>query len=242
MQKNSQPDDASEIRNDGSINQEKADGVSVGGRLSDYLVLCHPYGYNHPKQREFEGYAVDLTEHVFTLLLLVDHDRFFKLTQDIDPRLHPVGRSKLSRSLIPKKNQLVEKSFIKRLVGVKAVVISYNLWMSCNTEEIFSFTAHYCTGQEIKNTHIGMPSTTATDGVSLYLSVMEVVDNFGLKEKIVGITSDGGGNFWVCREALESKYTNESVFFFTQAPINHGAPCIYIGRGLQGGSEINQVR
>ena len=57
-----------------------------------------------------------------------------------------------------------------------------------------------------------MPSTTAADGVSLSLSVMEVVDNFGLEANIVGITSDGDGNLWVCREALESKYTNDSVF------------------------------
>ena len=57
-----------------------------------------------------------------------------------------------------------------------------------------------------------MPSTTATDGVSLSLSVMEVVENFGLEAKIVGITSDGGGNLRVCREAMESKYTNDSIF------------------------------
>ena len=42
---------------------------------------------------------------------------------------------------------------------------------------------------------------------------MEVMENFGLEEKIVGITSDGDGNLRVCREALESKYTNDSVFF-----------------------------
>ena len=56
-----------------------------------------------------------------------------------------------------------------------------------------------------------MPSTTATDGVSQSLSIMEVVETFGLEAKIMGITSDGGGNLWVCREALESKYTNDSV-------------------------------
>ena len=32
----------------------------------------------------------------------------------------------------------------------------------------------------------------------------------------MGVTSDGGGNLWVCREALESKYTNESVFYPTK--------------------------
>ena len=84
--------------------------------------------------------------------------------------------------------------------------------MSCKTEEIFSLTAHYCIGQEIKNTYIGVPSITATDVVYLSLSVMEVVENFGLVTKIVAITSDGGGNLRVCREALESKYTNDSVF------------------------------
>ena len=57
-----------------------------------------------------------------------------------------------------------------------------------------------------------MPSTTDTDGVCLSLSVMEVVHNFVLEEKIVGITSDGGGNLRVFREALEPKYTNESIF------------------------------
>ena len=57
-----------------------------------------------------------------------------------------------------------------------------------------------------------MLSTTATDSVSLYLSVMEVVENFGWEAKIVGITIDGGGTLWVCREALELKYTNDSVF------------------------------
>ena len=57
-----------------------------------------------------------------------------------------------------------------------------------------------------------MPSTTATDGVSLSLSVMEVVENFGLEANIVGITSDGGGNLRVFREAMESKYTNDSIF------------------------------
>ena len=84
--------------------------------------------------------------------------------------------------------------------------------MSSKAEEFFSLTAHYCTGRERKNTHIGMTATTATDGVYLSLSDMEVVENFGLEAKIVGIMSDGGGNLQVFREALELKYTNDSVF------------------------------
>ena len=86
-----------------------------------------------------------------------------------------------------------------------------------------------------------MPYTTATDGVSLYLSIMEVVENFGLEANIVEITSDGGVILWVCREAMESKYTNDYVYPPPKALIHHGLPCTYIGRVLKGGSTINQV-
>ena len=86
--------------------------------------------------------------HAFTSLSLVDHDCFRKLTQDLDPRLRPVGRSKLSWSLVPTKKKLAEKYVIERLAEVKAAEISYDLCMSCKTEENFSLTAHYCKGQD----------------------------------------------------------------------------------------------
>ena len=91
--KTSQPDDASELSTDDvSRKWRKADEASVGGRFSYYLLPCHPYGYNHPKQREFEGNIFALISHAFTSLSLVDHYFFRNLTQDLDPRLHPVGR------------------------------------------------------------------------------------------------------------------------------------------------------
>ena len=200
MQKTSHPYDASELStDDGSRKRRKAEEVIVGERFSDYLLPCPPYGDINPKQREFEGNVVPLMAHVFTSLLMVDHDCFRILTQDLDPQLHPIEHSKISRSLIPTENQSAERSVIERLAKVKAILISYDLWMSRNTEEIFSLTSHYCTIPERKNTHIGMPSTTTTDGVSLYLYVMEVVDEFSLESNIVGITNDGGINLRVCR-------------------------------------------
>ena len=71
-----------------------------------------------------------------------------------------------------------------------------------------------------KNTQIGIPSTTANDGFYLYLSVMEVAENFSSEVKIVGIKSDGGENLRVCREALELKYTND---YFSPHPSPYSA-------------------
>ena len=75
LQKSSQPDDAYEIRtDDGSIKRRKADEVSVGYILLDYPLPYHNYGDNNLRQRESEGNFFTLMAHVFTLLLLVDHD------------------------------------------------------------------------------------------------------------------------------------------------------------------------
>ena len=52
LRKTSNPDDASDLStDDGSRKRRKSDEVSVGDRLSDCLLPCHPYGDNHPKQR-----------------------------------------------------------------------------------------------------------------------------------------------------------------------------------------------
>ena len=69
--------------------------------------------------------------------------------------------------------------------------------MVSNMEEISPLMAHYFTGPDRKNTQIGIPYTTANDGVSLSLYIMEVAEKFLLEENIVGITIGGGGNLWV---------------------------------------------
>ena len=115
MHNKSQSDDASDLSDDDSRKRRNSDEVSVGGRLSYYLVPCHPYGDKHPNQRDFGINIVALMPHEFTSLSFVDHDFFRKMTKDLDPFICPVGRSKLSQSLIPTEKQLVENYFIDRL-------------------------------------------------------------------------------------------------------------------------------
>ena len=74
LKKNSHPHDVSELSGDGSRKRTKANELSLCGRLSDYLVLCHPYGDKHTMHREFKVNIVAWMAHVFTLLPLVDHD------------------------------------------------------------------------------------------------------------------------------------------------------------------------
>ena len=124
----SQTDDTSELSTDDSSRiRRKYTEVSVGGRLSHYLLPYHIYGDNNTKQRDFEVNAIALMEHAFRSLSLVDHDFFRKMTQDIYPRCHPVGSSKLLWSLIRTENQSVEGCVVERLSEVKDLLISYDL-------------------------------------------------------------------------------------------------------------------
>ena len=58
-------------------------------------------------------------------------------------------------------------------------------------------TAHYTRDHAREHSHIGMPTRTSTDGDSLSVTVVNVINHFSLGLKVVGITSDGGTNLAV---------------------------------------------
>ena len=64
------------------------------------------------------------------------------------------------------------------------------LWMSKTTQEIFSMTAHHTREHVREHAHIGTPITTSTDGESLAVPIGNVINQFNLESKLVGITSD----------------------------------------------------
>ena len=55
-------------------------------------------------------------------------------------------------------------------------------------------TKHYTHGNVRENAHIWIPITISTDGESLAVLVVNVINQFNLWSKRVGITSDGGTN------------------------------------------------
>ena len=57
-----------------------------------------------------------------------------------------------------------------------------------------------------------MPVTTSTDGYSLVVLVGNVINQFNLGLKLVGITSDGGTNLATCKAILESNFEKVGLF------------------------------
>ena len=69
-------------------------------------------------------------------------------------------------------------------------------------------TEHYICEHVIEHTHIGMPITPSTDGESLEFPVSNVINQFILGSKLVGITSDGGTKLDRCKVILDSTFDN----------------------------------
>ena len=60
--------------------------------------------------------------------------------------------------------------------------------------------------------HIGIPITTSSYCKSLAVPVSNVINQFSLGSKLVGITSDCGTNLERCKAISESNFDNIGVF------------------------------
>ena len=76
----------------------------------------------------------------------------------------------------------------------------------------FSMEVHYKLDYVRENSHIGMPTTSSTEGESLAVRVRNVINQFSLGSKRFGITSYGHTNLERFKAILESTFDNTGVF------------------------------
>ena len=99
----------------------------------------------------------------------------------LDPSIQHITRSKLTSYFTRKKLNKAETYVSSLLDGVHCVVISYDLWISNTTQDIFPMTENYTCEHIRENDHIGMPITTSTYGYILSVSVSNVINQFSLR-------------------------------------------------------------
>ena len=134
------------------------------------------YDPNHPHQVEHEYHLVTMMAHAYTPLSLVEGESLRRMFTRLDSYIRPITRSKLTRTLISQKLKKAETDVPSLLYGVLCVVISYDLWMSKMTQDIFSMTSHYTRYHARVKEHIGIPITTSTYGDSLAVTVGNVIN------------------------------------------------------------------
>ena len=79
-------------------------------------------------------------------------------------------------------------------------------------QEIFLMTEHYTRDHAGEHAHTGMPITTSTNGESISVTVLNVINNFSLGSKLIDVTIDDGTNLERFKAILESNFDNTGVF------------------------------
>ena len=100
----------------------------------------------------------------FTPLYLVQTYYFQILVTNLDPSIRKLIQTLAKRKLIPEKSELLEIQVKYQINKCRAVLLTYNLWISQKNEEMFLITAHHCEGLESGFLHICIPATTCTHG------------------------------------------------------------------------------
>ena len=107
---------------------------------------------------EHEDHLVMMMAHAYTSLLLVEVEVFRRMVTHLDPSIWNITRYKLIRTLIRQKLKKEETYVSSLLDGVHCFFISYDLWMSNMTQEIF---------QQRHIKHVSMPESMLISGCPL---------------------------------------------------------------------------
>ena len=73
--------------------------------------------------------------------------------------------------------------------------------------------AHIMCAWKYKHVHLGMPySKVGTDGSSLSIPVLKLMEDFTIQDKVITYKSNGRYNFKTCQDVLEGKFTNTIIY------------------------------
>jgi len=195
------------------INKRKAESLMSSEASSvimkRFLLTNKPYGKDSEKQKDYEQSLVEMTAEALTPLNLCELPSYRRHVALLDSRINPVSRTRLTRTLIPDCYNTMKQKLIDELKEVVAVSLSYDLWMTRKTEEVFSLNAQY----QLYNVHLGMPySRGGTDGQNLAIAVKKTIDEMQLATKVISYTQDGGSNLVTCKRALDATVDNSNFF------------------------------
>ncbi len=118
----------------------------------------------------------------------------------------------MSQEILPR---LVEKTsqqyVLPALAGYFSAIASFNLWMSKGAHDVFALMINFLNNDwQPKHVIIGLFEAIETTSQALVRSLIELLDKYGLKKKIIAYVKDEGSNFNAMTTALKDVINCES--------------------------------
>ena len=185
-------------------------------------------GQRGPQQAFERNLALMATKDLRPPNMLCDSAFFRKLILTHEPKLSFPSRLRLREKLIPQLRKEVDDGKVVPALtqsgNVIACGITFDLWMSRQTEDIFAVVVHFIDMEwEVKAYCLGMLKMSKTDGAALNDGFHPVVTKYGLEDKILAFVSDEGANLDTCVNSFNESIRNSAAVAVAIEPF-HG-PC-----------------
>lgn len=171
------------------------------------LLATHKkYSPDSPSAQEINKNVVLLVARAGLPFSIVDNPDFKRLIYSINPRVQLPNRRSLVAKHIPEfKKAVMDDVVAPRLAKMESVTISFDLWMSRGCEDIFDLIVHGLDGTfNQTRVHLAIIQCDETRGETLSTLLLNQLEKFGIKDKVIACVKDGGSNLRACKNIIRS--------------------------------------
>ena len=142
---------------------------------------------------------------------LVESNHFNNFIRKLNPKFQCPGRSTLKKEVIfefdSRRDHVV--NFVKSISG--RCSLTTDIWSSIKNEAFIGVTIHYITNEwELKHFTLEVLRITGSHtGNAIYEILCKLLDDFGLKKKIISVTTDNGSNMVLVYRLLENDFNTQ---------------------------------
>ena len=145
------------------------------------------------------------------------------MTMTLNPIYTPPSRDLLSNHLIPAWYSVEKDNIMSELCSVAKVAITSDGWTSLTQDHYITVTAHYVQQGQMRQKVLRTKAVyVAQTGPVVAEEISDILQEFGILEKVVAVTVDNAANMDVAIKKL--KITKLGCFAHT---LNLGAQSIY---------------
>ena len=145
------------------------------------------------------------------------------MTKALNPKYMPPSRDSLTNELIPAWYEVEKSNIVSELSGVSKVALTSDGWTSISQDHYLTVTAHYIIEGKMRQKVLKTKAVyKAQTGQVVAEEIGEILQEFGIINKIVAVTVDNAANMDVAIKKLH--FIKLGCFAHT---LNLGAQSVY---------------
>lgn len=128
------------------------------------------------------------------------------MTKCLNPKYHPPSRDCLANQLVPAWYDTEKQNVIDALKNIHSAAITSDGWTSITQDHYITVTLHFVSEGKMKQTVLKSKAVyDVQTGPNIAQEIETILDEFGVREKIVAVTVDNAANMNVAVSRLQLK-------------------------------------